>query len=62
MENRDKILKGLEEAYRKLIEFKKYKKTPMVIGKDGKVVEIPYEKIKTTTNNGYSTCPAGHVL
>jgi hypothetical protein len=55
MENRDKILKGLEEAYRKLIEFKKYKKTPMVIGKDGKVIEIPYEKIKTTANTVYTS-------
>jgi len=55
MENRDKILKGLEEAYRKLIEFKKYKKTPMVIGKDGEVIEIPYEKIKTTTNTVYTS-------
>jgi hypothetical protein len=55
MENRDKILKGLEEAYRKLIEFKKYKKTPMVIGKDGKVVEIPYEKIKTTAKTVYTS-------
>lgn len=55
MENRDKILKGLEQAYKKLIEFKKYKKTPMVIGKDGKVVEIPYEKIKTTDNTVYTS-------
>ncbi|MGB0888482.1 MAG: hypothetical protein ACPGSL_10185 [Vicingaceae bacterium] len=54
MENRDKILKGLEEAYKKLIEFKKYKKTPMVIGKDGKVIEISYKKIKTTANTVYT--------
>ena len=53
MENRDKIIEGLEKAYRKLIEFKKYKKTPMVVEKEGKVVEIPYEKIKPTSNNMY---------
>jgi len=54
MENRDKILIGLEKAYKKLIEFKKYKKTPMVIGKDGEVIEIPYEKIKTATHTVYN--------
>lgn len=54
MENKDKILKGLEQAYKKLVAFKKYKKTPMIIGKDGEVVEIPYEKIKTSDNNMYS--------
>ena len=54
MENRDKILKGLEQAYKKLIAFKKYKKTPMVIGKDGKVIEIPYQKIKAGTGTIYT--------
>jgi hypothetical protein len=36
----EKILRGLELAYERMIEFKKYKKTPLVISKDGKVVEI----------------------
>ena len=46
---RDKILKGLEEAYRKLVEFKKLKKSPLVIYKDGKIVEIPPDEIPPTT-------------
>ena len=50
MENRDKIIKGLELAYRKLIEFKKYKKTPLLIDRKGKVVEIEPDKILPTTS------------
>ena len=50
MENREKIIKGHEKAYQKLIAFKKYKKSPMIILKDGKVIEIPYEEIRTTYN------------
>jgi len=48
MENRDKIIKGLELAYMKLIEYKKYKKTPLIISRKGKVVEISHEKILPT--------------
>jgi hypothetical protein len=52
MDNSDKIIEGLEKAYKKLIEFKKYKKTPIIVYKDGKVVEINPDKI-TTQNNVY---------
>lgn len=52
MDNSDKIIEGLEKAYKKLIEFKKYKKTPIIVSKDGKVVEIYPHKI-TTYNNVY---------
>lgn len=53
MDNVEKIREGLEKTYKKLIEFKKYKKTPIIISKDGKVVEIsPYEI--PTQNNAYS--------
>lgn len=45
MDNTDKIIVGLEKAYQKLIEFKKYKKTPIIVSKDGKVVELNPEKI-----------------
>jgi len=45
----DKIARGLEEAYRKMVEFKKYKKTPMVVSKNGKVIEIEPENIQSTT-------------
>ena len=40
IELRDKILSGLEKAYEKLIEFKKQKKSELVIMKDGKIVKI----------------------
>jgi hypothetical protein len=53
MDNSEKIIEGLERAYRKLIEFKKYKKTPIIVSKDGKVVEINPDKI-TTHNNVYT--------
>jgi len=46
----NKILKGLEESYRRLVEFKKQKKSPLVISKDGKIVEIdPNDASPTTT-------------
>lgn len=36
----DKILLGLEKVYEKLIEFKRQKKSELVIMKDGKIVKI----------------------
>ncbi len=53
MDNTDKIIIGLEKAYQKLIEFKKYKKTPIIVSKDGKVVELNPEKI-APNNTVYS--------
>ena len=47
MDNSDKIIEGLERAYKKLIEFKKYKKTPIIVSKNGKVVEIYADEITT---------------
>ena len=49
MENRDKIIKGLELAYLKLVEYKKYKKTPLITYRKGKIVEIAPEEILPTT-------------
>lgn len=41
---RDKIVKGLEETYRRLVVFKRKKNSPMIIMKEGKVVAVnPYE-------------------
>ena len=54
MDNSDKIIDGLERAYIKLIEFKKYKKTPIIVSKDGKVVEINPDSI-TTHKNVYNS-------
>lgn len=53
MDNSDKIIEGLEKAYKKLIEFKKYKKTPLIVLKDGEVMEIYPDKI-TKHNNVYT--------
>lgn len=39
----DKILTGLERSYEKLLEFKKQKKTDLVIMKDNKIVRIKPE-------------------
>ncbi len=43
----NEIKKGLEKAYLRLIEFKKYKKTPIIVSKDGQIVEIEPESIDT---------------
>jgi hypothetical protein len=45
IELRDKILLGLEKVYEKLIEFKKQKKTDLVVMKDGKVVKVKPNKV-----------------
>jgi hypothetical protein len=47
-EERDKIVKGLEEAYRKLVEFKKAKNSPLVVVRDGKIVEIDPNDVPPT--------------
>jgi sulfur carrier protein ThiS len=47
---RDLIVKGLEETYRKLVEFKKLKKSPMIVMRNGKIVAVdPNEIIPTTS-------------
>jgi len=48
-EQTKKILRGLEKSYQKLVEFKKYKKSPLIVSKDGVIVEIQPEKILPTT-------------
>jgi hypothetical protein len=39
-ELRDKVLIGLEKTYEKLIEFKKSKNSPLIIMKDGEIIEL----------------------
>ncbi|MFT7484045.1 MAG: hypothetical protein ACI8WW_002990 [Oceanospirillaceae bacterium] len=39
-ELRDKVLLGLEKTYEKLIEFKKSKNSPLIIMKDGEIIEL----------------------
>lgn len=47
-EERNKIVKGLEEAYRKLIEFKKARNSPLVVERNGKIVEIDPNDVPPT--------------
>lgn len=44
-----KILDGLEKSYRKLVEFKRYKESPLIVAKDGIIMEIQPDKILPTT-------------
>lgn len=44
-----KILEGLEKTYQRLVEFKRYKNSPLVVGKNGKIIEIQPDKILPTT-------------
>jgi hypothetical protein len=39
-DEKNKILKGLEKVYEKLLEFKKMKKTELVIIQNNKIVKI----------------------
>ncbi|WP_162923567.1 hypothetical protein [Arachidicoccus soli] len=43
IEEKNKILKGLEKVYEKLIEFKKTKNSELVVLRDDKIVKIKPE-------------------
>ena len=43
LEEKDKILKGLEKVYEKLLEFKRMKNSELVILRDNKIVKIKAE-------------------
>jgi hypothetical protein len=47
-EERDAIVKGLEETYRKLVEFKKHKKSPMIVLRDGKITAVDPNEVQPT--------------
>lgn len=47
-EERDKIVKGLEEAYIRLVEYKKQKNSPLVVSRNGEVLEIDPNEIQPT--------------
>ena len=40
IEHRNKIIKGLEKAYEKMLDFKKERKSELVIIQDNKIVKI----------------------
>jgi sulfur carrier protein ThiS len=43
LEEKNKILKGLETVYEKLLEFKKIKNSELVVLRDNKIVKIKPE-------------------
>lgn len=43
-----KIIEGLEKAYEKMVEYKRYKKSPLIISRNGEVVEVSPEEIPPT--------------
>lgn len=43
IDEKNKIIKGLEKVYEKLIEFKKAKKSELVIIRENKIVKIKPE-------------------
>lgn len=48
-EERDKIVRGLEETYRKLVVAKKRNNSSMIVYKDGKIVELSPDELLPTT-------------
>lgn len=44
----ERILKGLELAYERMVKFKKEKNSPLVISENGKVKRIPPSEIPPT--------------
>lgn len=48
-EERDKIVKGLEETYRKVIEYKKRINSPMIVMQDGKIAKVDPHDMPPTT-------------
>jgi hypothetical protein len=50
IELENKVRQGLENSYKKLLEFKRQKNTPLIFTRDGKIIEM---KLNTTANNGY---------
>lgn len=44
-----RILDGLEMSYQKLVAFKKYKNSPLIVGSIGEVIEIQPDEIPPTT-------------
>jgi hypothetical protein len=50
-EERNKIVKGLEIAYTRLLDYKRKINSPMVISRGGEVIEISPDDLTFTTFN-----------
>jgi len=44
IEEKNKIARGLELAFQRLLEFKKQKNSPLIIMKDNKIIEVSAEE------------------
>ena len=54
-EERDRIVIGLEETYKRLIEYKKQKNSPMIVVRNGKIEAVdPNEILPTTLYKRYA--------
>lgn len=51
IEEKNRILKGLEKVYEKLIEFKKIKKSDLVVIRNNKIVKIKPEETDIPSNS-----------
>jgi len=51
IEEKNRILKGLEKVYEKLIEFKKIKKSDLVVIRNNKIVKIKPEEPDISSNS-----------
>ena len=45
-----KVALGLQEAYRKMVVFKKQKNSPLIVSRNGKITKINPENILPTTS------------
>ncbi len=45
-----KVTLGLQEAYRKMVVFKKQKNSPLIVSRNGKVTKIEPDNILPTTS------------
>jgi hypothetical protein len=48
-EETDKIVKGLEETYRRMIEYKKRINSPVIVMRDGKITAVDPHDMPPTT-------------
>jgi|AntDeeMinimDraft_5_1070356.scaffolds.fasta_scaffold00183_24 hypothetical protein len=46
-ERQQEIMEGLKESFRDLVRFKRYKKTPFIFEKNGKIIKVDPEEFLT---------------
>ena len=53
-----KLQRGLELAFKRLLEFKKQKKSPLIIMKDNKIIEVSAEEFIKNRSAHHKPKPA----